>query len=173
MCKTLIILAGPSCSGKSYTIDQILKGEGELSDKLRPHEPANCALLTAQAIIDGARCPSGSGLLHLDLTFNRSESFFTLLKELCEEVDDLIFVTLVVSRQELLERNYKRLISLLRTAIKGKDIYNRAHWFRLRAIAKLFYACLRRRRLASIYEDWKTFQQGFPNALKINHHSSS
>lgn len=119
--KRLIVIAGPSCSGKSWLIHHLRSGTGprfvsgiRKKCKMKPRILANrlrlASLEKSYAKGDVARRLKRGGYLHFDLTGRRQQLKRKILHELIQAADQVIVLNVVVGFDDWITANQERLV---------------------------------------------------------------
>ena len=107
--KRLILIAGPSCAGKTTFIASLLDGNPELKQVLCVTNPSEWVSLEARQLDKVDILEINNLILHYDVIEQYTESSYRHISELFANYEDIIIITLFASPFFLLLRNTNRL----------------------------------------------------------------
>lgn len=109
--KQLIVVAGPSCAGKTSLLTSIRQGRCDsLCAKLGISAPSSCLQMQAVEIEDLNEGTLDTVLVHFDFyTLDVPEGGYRVLSKLLDNADRVTILTLCARSESLVERNNKRL----------------------------------------------------------------
>jgi len=111
--KRLILIAGPSCAGKTTLISSIFAGNPELKQLLCIIDPAEWTSLEARQLHTVDIREINNLVLHYDIIEQHTASGYRHIPELLDGYEDIIVITLVTSASCLLLRNTIRLLNCI------------------------------------------------------------
>jgi len=109
----LILIAGPSCAGKTAFIASIFAGNPELKELLCIIDPAEWTSLEARQLDKVDVREINNLVLHYDIIEQHTASGYRHIPELFANYEDIIIITLLAFPFCLLLRNTKRLASYM------------------------------------------------------------
>lgn len=110
----LIVIAGPSCSGKSTLIAALQRGElPELQKALEIEDPLDWAYVHALGLPQLSGMYAEKLVLHYDFKAQQSPNGYRFLAGLLRNSDNAVFLTLQVKSEVLMKRNWSRLILVM------------------------------------------------------------
>lgn len=151
----LVIIGGPSCSGKSFLINKIKLGECPcLCEQLGIDDPCSWSYALAREVPHVLSSNVKRLVVHYDLNSRYSqETDFDYLHELINSYDNVIILTLCVSSRKLMQRNRKRMIKLWMSLLLAP--------FKLRSEINRFRSMMNRQKInkkndgvLKLYEKW-------------------
>ncbi|MEH6472462.1 MAG: hypothetical protein V7752_14535 [Halopseudomonas sp.] len=129
--KELIIVAGPSCAGKSYFIRQLKAGNRGIGSALGIDDPAAWTFLNYRDYWSHSNAYQSKVVLHYDFYGLFKNGEFRRLKELVEINDSVKIVTLCVPSRLLFKRAIlrvpKEILSLFKVRVRNMSIRTRVY----------------------------------------------
>ena len=111
--KRLILIAGPSCAGKTTLISSIFAGNPELKQLLCIIDPAEWTSLEARQLDKVDVREINNLVLHYDIIEQHTALGYKHILELFTYYEDITLITLMASPLSLLLRNTNRLVKYM------------------------------------------------------------
>jgi hypothetical protein len=131
----LVIIGGPSCSGKSLLIDKIKQGDRScLCEQLGIDDPSLWNYVFAAKLPHVLKLNVKRLVVHYDLHSRYSqENGFYYFNELINNYESIIVLTLCIPPKTLIQRNRRRMIKLCVSLLFAPLAYKqKIHHFRIR-----------------------------------------
>lgn len=155
----LIIIAAPSCAGKSYLVEMIGKGAyPTICKQLGIADFSSWRYMYYQNAKDMLQPINERLIIHYDLTGNYfGDEDFSNLQELVNRSERVVTVTIHVTQETLIRRNTIRLRNMILHPKQNKDAMQWAKWIssvkRLWRVRKFY----KRGFSEHLYERWATY----------------
>ena len=169
--KTILVIAGPSASGKSHTINNLLGSRTEAQQKklrqeLGLHSQLNIGKINIERLSNKEKSKKRSKkmrkdvfIIHFDLTSRNQHKRRSQLKAVASQCQTLKVVTLEVNFKTW----QKRMTERIKHEFYGMPL-SQAFWIYLISLINLKYGkkCYRR-----VYQDWRSLLDGIPTDQRI------
>lgn len=155
--KRLVVIAGPSCSGKSTLIARIQSGESvRLQQILGITDPLDWVYCHAIGLRRLSGMYAENLIVHYDSLARQSANGYPYLAGLLRNSEQVIFLTLHAPSDVLLHRNWLRLIEV------GAEFFRRPKGFRRflirsRAVLNRYFLYRKPQVVATHYDRWFKF----------------
>jgi hypothetical protein len=160
--KQLIVIAGPSCAGKTFLLQRIRQGQCDsLCRQLGIADPSSCPQFQAAELEDLNEAVFETALVHFDFY---SQDILTggyqTLSELLDASDRATILTLFAPSESLVNRNHQRLRKAIGECLTSllmnpKMLDRRIRLIRWLLKRRSFYKD--RSALAAMYQKWAEF----------------
>ena len=168
--KTILVIAGPSASGKSHTINNLLGRTQTQQKKLRQeldlHSQLDIGKINIERLSNKEKSKKRSKkmrkdvfIIHFDLTSRNQHKRRSQLKAIASQCRALKVVTLEVNFKTW----QKRMTERIKHEFYGMPL-SQAFWIYLISLINLKYGkkCYRR-----VYQDWRSLLDGIPTDQRI------
>ena len=169
--KTILVIAGPSASGKSHTINNLLGSRTEAQQKklrqeLGLHSQLNIGKINIERLSNKEKSKKRSKkmrkdvfIIHFDLTSRNQHKRRSQLKAIASQCQTLKVVTLEVNFKTWQKRMAKR----VKHEFYGMPL-SQAFWIYL---ISLIYPKYGKKRYRRVYQDWSSLLDGIPTNQRI------
>lgn len=159
-CDHLLVIAGPTCAGKTTLIDRLLEGNlPSFSETLQIERPSKCKAVTAISMESYCETEIDSLILHYDIVYRlrsirhyREDNALSVISA----AKKIIFVTLWASPEILVSRLKARRTQVIRESLismRALRIYGALHrWCNISSL--LFKLNNTSEYLESVYNNW-------------------
>ena len=156
--KRLILVAGPSCAGKTTLISGMLEGDMVwLRETIGISNPAEWMYLEAKQL-HKFNIPSINNLvLHYDILEQHTPTGYKHIPELIVNYEDIIIITLTTSPFYLLLRNTNRLLNYIIEHFAGHIRNNRKRYSKLTRLWQKEILYLNTGSTNALCEDWLNY----------------
>ena len=169
--KTILVIAGPSASGKSHTINNLLGSrtqaqQKKLRQELGLHSQLNIGKINIERLSNKEKSKKRSKkmrkdvfIIHFDLTSRHQHKRRSQLKAIASQYQTLKVVTLEVNFKTW----QKRMTERVKHEFYGMPL-SQAFWIYLISLINLKYSHKFYRR---VYQDWSSLLDGIPTNQRI------
>jgi len=159
--KRLILIAGPSCAGKTTFISSILARNPELKELLCIIDPAEWTSLEARQLHTVDIREINNLVLHYDILEQHTASDYRHIPELLDGYEDIIVITLVTSASCLLLRNTIRLLNCIFDRLFRQTGKIRSGNRKLSRLWQKENTYLNNGSVNAVYENWLSYIDNF------------
>ena len=159
--KRLILIAGPSCAGKTTLISSIFAGNPELKQLLCIIDPAEWTSLEARQLHTVDIREINNLVLHYDIIEQHTASGYRHIPELFANYEDIIIITLLAFPFCLLLRNTKRLASYMLKQLVRPAGKIRSGNRKLSRLWQKENTYLNNGSVNAVYENWLSYIDNF------------